>query len=112
MITLIQYSGIGEHARFSVHCAVITNASEMEDGVTFDMITRKVLMTGFAPFGMLDRNPSWDGVDAIRKEEVEMKHNIEFFKEQIEVRYTHVDESVPRLWRELQPDVSKHLYYY
>ncbi|XP_026739201.1 pyroglutamyl-peptidase 1-like [Trichoplusia ni] len=81
----------------------------MEDGVTFDMITRKVLMTGFAPFGMIDRNPSWDGVDAIRKEEVEMKHNIELFKEQIEVRYTHVDESVPRLWRELQPDLTIHV---
>lgn len=78
----------------------------MEDEVTFDMITKKVLMTGFGPFSGYDYNPSWDGVDAIIKEEVEMKHNIILSKEQIAVRYTHVDESVPRLLEVLQPDVS------
>ncbi|CAD0202874.1 unnamed protein product [Chrysodeixis includens] len=83
------------------------DAYEMED--TFDIITRKVLLTGFAPFAGLENNPSWDGVDAITKEEVEMKHNIVLAKEQIQVLYTHVDESVPKLWEELQPDLTIHV---
>ncbi|CAH0589918.1 unnamed protein product [Chrysodeixis includens] len=80
----------------------------MED-TSFSMIPKKVLLTGFAPFAGLANNPSWDGVDAITKEEVEMKHNIVLAKEQIQVLYTHVDESVPKLWEEFQPDLTIHV---
>lgn len=70
------------------------------------MSTKRVLITGFGPFPNVDINPSWEGVNAMSRDDIESKYNIRLYQEQIDVAYKTVDGCVPKLWAKLQPDVS------
>lgn len=63
---------------------------------------KKVVVTGFGVFRNYDVNPSWEAVKLLSIPGVEL------VKCQIPVEYDIVDETVPKLWQEHQPDLMIH----
>lgn len=60
-----------------------------------------MINTGFGPFRNYETNPSWEAVKLLQVEEVDL------IKEQLEVAYDEVDEKIPQLWKQHNPDVSR-----
>lgn len=76
------------------------------------MSTKRILITGFGSFPKVEVNPSWEGVNSMKRDEIESKYNVQLYQKKVEVTYDHVDGSVPKLWDEHQPDVSIYLLFF
>uniref|UniRef100_A0A8D9A1W3 Pyroglutamyl-peptidase 1 n=1 Tax=Cacopsylla melanoneura TaxID=428564 RepID=A0A8D9A1W3_9HEMI len=70
-------------------------------------VSFKVLVTGFGPFRNFPVNASWEAVSLL-PDRVDA-NNIEIVKEQVEVSYDYVDNTVPALWKKYNPDLVIHV---
>lgn len=65
-------------------------------------MSKKILVTGFGPFGEHKINASWESVKLL-------PDNIEEYdviKKEIPVSYDHVELTVPKLWENFEPYVK------
>ncbi|KAL1451341.1 hypothetical protein WDU94_005728 [Cyamophila willieti] len=70
-------------------------------------VSFKVLITGFGPFRNFPINASWEAVSLL-PDKLDV-NNIEIIKEQVEVSYDYVDNTVPQLWKQYNPDLVIHV---
>ncbi|KAJ8717575.1 hypothetical protein PYW07_005505 [Mythimna separata] len=70
---------------------------------------KRVLITGFGPFGEFKTNPSWQAVEAMDTGNINTGHEIILYKEKVGVRYVDVDLNVPRLLDIRKPHLTIHV---
>ncbi|KAJ8716949.1 hypothetical protein PYW08_005348 [Mythimna loreyi] len=73
------------------------------------MSKKTVLITGFGDFETINDNLSWQGVDSMDRDHIEGTYDISFYKTKIDVAYKAVENCVPKLWAEHQPDLIIHV---
>ncbi|XP_002153799.4 pyroglutamyl-peptidase 1 isoform X1 [Hydra vulgaris] len=87
---------------------VVTLASDNAhfEKVTAEMSRRKLLLTGFGPFGQHAVNHSWLAVKEVADHEFAFW---EIIAKEIAVDYNFVNNNVPQLWNEVNPDLVIHV---
>ncbi|XP_043482098.1 pyroglutamyl-peptidase 1 [Leptopilina heterotoma] len=72
---------------------------------------KKILITGFGPFGKHAINASWEAVMELEKksDELNKKYGIQLITENVPVAYDHVSKRIPELWKQHKPMFVLHL---
>nr|XP_043883418.1 pyroglutamyl-peptidase 1-like [Solea senegalensis] len=68
---------------------------------------RKVIVTGFEPFGEHAVNSSWVAVQEL--EQLGLGEAVELYVREVPVDYQAVERLLPSLWKELQPQLVVHV---
>lgn len=68
---------------------------------------KKILVTGFGPFGKHAVNASWEAVKELEKmsDDLNQRYGIQLITENVPVAYDHVSKRIPELWEHHKPMV-------